>query len=100
MFHFVALAQAHRSAEWITWWSLWTVAQRVVMVFIYNGTHKNIFAVTLVHASSNVCWELFPIRGTFFDPRVTGLITTLAAIVASALWKKGRSICLPRSHDK
>ncbi|MGO9934541.1 MAG: type II CAAX prenyl endopeptidase Rce1 family protein [Steroidobacteraceae bacterium] len=92
MFHFVALAQAHRSVEWITWWSLWTVAQRVVMVLLYNGTRKNIFAVILAHASSNVCWQLFPIRGTFFDPRVTGLITALVAMVAIALWKRaGRS---------
>lgn len=28
IFHFVALVQAHRSWEWIGWWSLWTVSAR------------------------------------------------------------------------
>jgi uncharacterized protein len=82
VFHWVALAEAHRSLGWIAWWSLWTIAQRIIMVWLYNGTRKSIFAVVVVHASANVCWQLFPIRGSFFDPRITGLITTLLAIVA------------------
>jgi len=30
--HFVPLVQVHRSLAWIAWWSLWTVAARVIMV--------------------------------------------------------------------
>lgn len=62
--------------------SLWTAAQRVIMVWLYYNTRQSILAVVLIHASSNVCWQLFPVRGSFFDPRITGLITTLLAIVA------------------
>lgn len=82
VFHWVALAEAHRSFGWIAWWSLWTVAQRIIMVWLYNNTRKSLFAAILVHASSNICWQLFPLRGSLFDPRITGLITTILAIVA------------------
>jgi uncharacterized protein len=85
IFHLVALAQAHRSVRWIAWWTLWTISQRVIIVWLYNSTAKSVFAAILFHASSNVCWQAFPIRGSFFDPRITGLITTCLAIVAIGL---------------
>jgi membrane protease YdiL (CAAX protease family) len=86
VFHFVALAQIHRSSEWIAWWSLWTVSARVIMVWIYNNTGKSVFGVALFHAASNVSWQTFPIRASFFDPRVTGVITTLVAMTVTAVW--------------
>ena len=85
VFHWVALAEAHRSFGWIAWWSLWTLAQRVIMIWLYNNTRKSVVAMILSHASSNVCWQLFPIRGSFFDPRITGLITAFLAMIAIAL---------------
>jgi uncharacterized protein len=69
---------------WIAWWSLWTVAARVIMVWLYNRTGGSVLAVTLDHASSNVCWQLFPIHGSYFDPRLTGLITVAVAVVIFA----------------
>lgn len=36
-FHYVALMEAHRSATWIAWWTLWTVAQRIAMVCMFNA---------------------------------------------------------------
>jgi hypothetical protein len=81
-FHFVALAQAHRSAEWIAWWTLATVSARVIMVWLYNHTGKSVFGAALFHTASNVCWQTFPIHGSFFDPRVTGLITAIVAVLA------------------
>jgi membrane protease YdiL (CAAX protease family) len=86
-FHFVALAQAHRSVEWIAWWSLGTVSARVIMVLLYNQTGKSVFGAALFHAASNVCWQTFPIHGSFFDPRVTGLITGVVAVVATRVWR-------------
>src|SRR5450631_902505 len=80
VFHFVALAQAHRSVEWIAWWSIGTVSARVIMVWIYNHTGKSVFGAVLFHAASNVSWQTFPIHGSSFDPRVTGLITAIVAV--------------------
>jgi len=35
----------------------------------------------------NVTWQLFPIQGSFFDPRVTGAITAFVAAVI-AVWAR------------
>lgn len=79
VFHYVALLQAHRSLVWIGWWSLWTVALRIIIVWLYNNTGKSVFAAALFHTTINVTWQLFPIQGSFFDPRVTGAITAFVA---------------------
>ena len=86
VFHYVALLQAHRSLVWIAWWSLWTVALRVIIVWLYNNTGKSVFAAALFHTTINVAWQLFPIQGSFFDPRVTGAITALVAGTVVVVW--------------
>lgn len=87
VFHYVALLQAHRSLEWIAWWSLWTVALRVIIVWLYNNAGKSVFAAVLFHTTINVTWQLFPIQGSFFDPRVTGIITALVAAAVIIFWE-------------
>jgi hypothetical protein len=85
-FHFVPLLQIHRSAAWIAWWSLGTVAMRVIMVWLYNNTGKSVFAAALFHAISNLAWQLFPVHGSYFDPRINGLIMAAVAIIVAAIW--------------
>jgi membrane protease YdiL (CAAX protease family) len=92
VFHYAALLQAHRSLVWIAWWSLWTVALRVIIVWLYNNTGKSVFAVALLPATINVAWQLFPIQGSFFDPRVTGAITALVAAAVVIRWGH-RTLC-------
>ncbi|MFI4974709.1 MAG: CPBP family intramembrane glutamic endopeptidase [Caulobacterales bacterium] len=86
VFHYVALVQVHRSAEWIAWWSLGTVAARVVMVWLYNNTGKSVFAVSLFHMTSNVSWQLFPVSGSYMDPRLDGLLMAAVAVVVVVVW--------------
>ncbi|KLU61621.1 CAAX amino terminal protease self- immunity [Peptococcaceae bacterium CEB3] len=86
IYHYVALVQAHRSVAWIAWWSLGTVALRVIMVWFYNNTGKSVFAATLFHMTINVTWQVFPIHGSYYDPRVSGLILALLA-VAIVVWR-------------
>ena len=85
VYHYVALAQAHRSVEWIAWWSLGTVAERVIIVWIYNNTNKSVFATALLHMMINVTWQLFPISGSYYDPRITSIIVTLIAVTIVVL---------------
>jgi uncharacterized protein len=80
--HWVALQQVHRSVEWIAWWTLWSVSARVIMVWIYNRSGGSVFATVLYHTVSNAAWQSYPVHGSFFDPRVTGLITTVVALAA------------------
>lgn len=86
VYHFVGLAQAHRSVAWIAWWSIGTVAARVIMVWLYNKTGHSVFAATLFHTMINVTWQLFPVNGSYYDPRVTGLILALVAVIIVVLF--------------
>ena len=90
--HFVPLIEVGRSAQWIAWWSLGTVAARVTMVWLYNGAGQSVFAMVLFHASSNLCWQLFPVHGSYFDPHINGLITAAlaSAIALSTMIAGGR----------
>jgi membrane protease YdiL (CAAX protease family) len=86
IWHFVPLVQVHRPPVWIAWWSLGTVAARVLIVWLYNNTGKCVFAVAVFHTMMNISWQLFPIRGSYFDPRVNGVIMAIAAAVVVGVW--------------
>ena len=81
VWHFSPLLSVPRSLEWIAWWSLGTVATRVITTWLYNNTGRSVFVAALFHTTVNLTWQLFPIHGSFFDPRVTSLITVAVAIV-------------------
>lgn len=81
VWHFIPLVQAHRSADWIAWWSLGTLALRVIMVWLYVYAGRSVFAAALFHATINLCWQLFPVNGSYYDPRIFGLITLGFAVV-------------------
>jgi membrane protease YdiL (CAAX protease family) len=42
VWHWVPLMQAHRPIAWIAWWSLGTVALRVLIVWLYNNTGRSV----------------------------------------------------------
>jgi len=81
VWHFIPLLQAHRSPEWIAWWSLWTISLRIIMGWLYIHAGKSVFVAALFHTMINLCWQLFPIHGSFYDPRVFGIITFCFAII-------------------
>ena len=84
--HLVLLVEAQRSPEYIAWQSLVYVPERVLIVWLYNNTGKSVFATAVFHATLNVTWQLFPINGSFYDPRITGLIVAFAAIIVVVGW--------------
>jgi hypothetical protein len=86
VYHYPGLLQAHRSPVWIAWWSLGTVATRVILVWLYNNTGKSVFAAALFHMTINVTWQLFPVAGSFWDPRLSGLIMAAVAAIITILW--------------
>jgi membrane protease YdiL (CAAX protease family) len=93
IWHFIPLVQAHRSLDWIAWWSLGTISLRMIMVWLYFHAGKSVFAAAVFHAMINLCWQLFPNNGSYYDPRVFGLITFCFAIAIFAvqrLPRKGR----------
>jgi hypothetical protein len=38
----------------------------------------------------NVTWQLFPVHGSYWDPRVSGLIMAATAALIAMLWKPGQ----------
>jgi membrane protease YdiL (CAAX protease family) len=84
LWHFIPLLQVHRSFVWIAWWSLWTISLRLIMGWLYIHSGRSTFVASIFHAMINLCWQLFPVNGSFYDPRVFGLITFGFAIVV--LW--------------
>jgi uncharacterized protein len=90
IWHFVPLVQVGRSPSWIAWWCLGTVALRVLIVWLYYNAGKSVFAAAVLHAMSNFSWQMFPINGSLFDPRINGVIMAVLAIVVVM-------ICGPRT---
>ncbi|HLO30204.1 MAG TPA: CPBP family glutamic-type intramembrane protease [Anaerolineales bacterium] len=87
IWHFIPLVQEGRTPMWIAWWSLATVAQRVIIVWLYNNTGKRVFIAAVYHAMMNLTWQLFPVNGSFYDPRMTALIVTCVATIVTFLWR-------------
>ena len=86
VWHYPPLIQADRSVAWIAWWSLGSIALRVIIVWLYNNTGKSVFVASLFHMTINLTWQLFPINGSYYDPFITSLITVGVAGVIVTVW--------------
>ncbi|MEI7642663.1 MAG: type II CAAX endopeptidase family protein [Chloroflexales bacterium] len=86
VWHFIPLLSAPRSLAFIAWWSLGTVASRVIIVWLYNNTGRSVFVAVLFHAMINVTYFLFPVDGSYYDPRVTGVIMAFVAAIVTIVW--------------
>ncbi|MDQ0463413.1 membrane protease YdiL (CAAX protease family) [Caulobacter ginsengisoli] len=83
--HYPALLQAHRSLAWIGWWTLWTMSLRLIMVRLYGLAGPSVFGMAVFHAMTNLSWQLFPVQGSWFDPRLNGLLMAGVAIALIAM---------------
>jgi membrane protease YdiL (CAAX protease family) len=86
IWHAIPFVQTGDSPSWVLWQCLKTVATRMVIVWVYNNSGKSVFAATLYHATDNVSWSLFPNYGSHYDSTVTGLLTSLAAVIVIFGW--------------
>ena len=84
-FHLIPLAQVDRSLEWIAWWSLGTLSLRTIMVWLYAHAGDSVFAAAVFHATINLSWQLFPIDGSFYDPRIFSLVTLALGVLLTIL---------------
>lgn len=78
--HLIPLTQAHRSIEWIAWWTLGTLSYRLIMTWLYVHSGKSLFGAAVFHAMINLSWQLFPNNGSHYDPRIFSLIAFVFAI--------------------
>jgi membrane protease YdiL (CAAX protease family) len=90
-FHLVPLLQAHRAPEWIAWWSLATVALRVLYTWLYNNTGGSVFATVVFHTTGNLA-QIGPFLN--FGPggypleaqRIAALLLAAVAVMVTVFW--------------
>jgi hypothetical protein len=87
IWHLPAFAALGRSVEWVAWWSLWTVVQRLVMVALYVRMGRNFAVPVLFHALANLLWQAAP---EAFDPRFEAMTISVIAL-ALFFWQARRS---------
>ena len=89
LWHVVPYYQAGRSAGWIFWQCVFTVLVRILMVWLYNGSGRQVPVAVLFHTMINVTYVLFPVEGSHYDPAVTGMIVAVL-VVAMLLFGGGQ----------
>lgn len=80
------------SFEWIFWHTLYTVASRVLFVWVYNNSGKSLFSMALFHWTFGLFWSLWPQDNLqravpFYDPRVCALLAVFYVAVVAFLWR-------------
>lgn len=88
IWHYPALIAVGRAPAWIAWWTLGTVAMRLIMVQACRHAGLGLAGAILFHAASNLAWQLFPVQGSWFDPRLHGLLMAASALVLSVAWRR------------
>ena len=82
--HLLPLLQAERSAAWIGWWAVGTIASRIVMFDFLRRSGRAVHAPIAFHTMSNVSWMAFPVLGSHFDPQIhAGLLVAVCAVLAA-----------------
>lgn len=79
------------SFEWIFWHGTYTVAARVLMVWIYNNAGKSLFAMALTHWTFGMFWCLWPVENlhrvvSFYDPRIMAFTAIFYTVIVTLLW--------------
>lgn len=77
LWHSIAFGQTGNPVDWVLWQSLKTIALRMLIVWVYNGTGGSVFAAILYHTMENVSWSMFPNFGSHYDPFVANAVTWL-----------------------
>lgn len=75
-----------RTLPWVAWQCLFTVAARVLIVWIYNGAGRSVPVAIIFHTMINICYAIW--AGAYAPMPVTMLTTV--AIVAVAAFDLGR----------
>jgi membrane protease YdiL (CAAX protease family) len=86
-FHLILLTQVDRSLQWIAWWSLGTLSLRTIMVWLYGHAGDSVFAAAIFHCMINLSWQLFPVNGSFYDPKIFSLVTLALGVLIATTWR-------------
>jgi membrane protease YdiL (CAAX protease family) len=85
IYHVVPLIEANHAWDWIAWWAVGTVSNRVVTVWLYNNTGK-VLAAILFHAVLNVSYALVPDVESAAVQAIWGILLAISAATVTGLW--------------
>lgn len=86
IWHLTPDIQNKKAIERILWHRIYSVALRILIVWIYNDTGKSVFAAILRHTLDKVTVFLFPNYGSHYNLFLVGMISWLTAGVAILGW--------------
>jgi CAAX protease family protein len=86
------IISGYYSFDWIFWHALYTVAGRILFVWIYNNAGKSLFSMALLHSTFGLFWTLVPATDNlqkatpYYDPRIAAFIAMIYVAVVTMLW--------------
>jgi membrane protease YdiL (CAAX protease family) len=86
------IISGYYSSEWIFWHVLYTIAGRVLFVWVYNNSGKSLFSMALFHTTFGLFWILWPATDNlqkalpYYDPRISAVLAISYVAVVTFLW--------------
>lgn len=86
------IISGYYSFDWIVWHALYTIAGRVLFVWVYNNAGKSLFSMALLHSTFGLFWTLMPATdnlqkaSSYYDPRIAAFIAISYAAIVTLLW--------------
>lgn len=85
------LISGYYSAGWIFWHAVYTVATRVLFVWIYNNSGRSLFSMALCHWTFGLFWSLWPQDNLqqavpFYRPEIAAAVAVLYVLIVVYLW--------------
>lgn len=91
IWHYPSMIELGQSPALIIWGTLFTIAIRIIIVWLYNNTGKSVFAAILFHAIGNTGRSIFPGGRSAFETGNAAVgysLVVITAIVVIFLWGK------------
>ena len=85
------MISGYYTAGWIFWHAVYTVALRVLFVWIYNNSGQSLFSMALCHWTFGLFWSLWPQENLqqavpFYRPEIAAAVAVFYVLVVVTLW--------------
>lgn len=83
LWHAIPLIQAGRPKEWVFWQTQHILFSRLATASLSELSGGSVFVASVFHAVGNICWRVFPVDGSHYDPRSqAGFVSLLGMALA------------------
>ena len=86
IWHIIPFHQAHQTQIWIFWQCISTIFLRLIMVWIFNNTHKSVFGMVLFHTMINESPFLITNTGSHYDPYIFAILLFITVVIVLFFW--------------